>query len=73
MNSGGAHVYQHKTRGNITVEKGKSWSCQLGKQPEILQQASSGEQQQAKSLPNGGGAANQAKSRSDGGDGAADP
>jgi hypothetical protein len=37
-----------------------------------MQHASSGEQQQAKSLPDGGGAADQAKSRPDGGSDTAD-
>jgi hypothetical protein len=42
------------------------------KQPEILQQASSGEQREAESLPDGGGVADQAKSRPNGGGAAAD-
>jgi hypothetical protein len=66
------HVYQQKMRGTITTGSGESWNCQLGKQPEILQHASSGEQRQAESLPDGGCATDQAKSRPDGGGAATD-
>jgi hypothetical protein len=61
------HVYQQETRGTIAAGSGECWSCQQGKQLEILQQASSGEQREAESLPDGGAAADQAKSRPDGG------
>jgi hypothetical protein len=67
-----AHVYQQETKGTIAFRSGKSWTCQPGKQPEILQHASSGEQRQAESLPDGGGTADQVKSRPNRGDTAAD-
>jgi hypothetical protein len=54
-------------RGTIAARSDDCWSCQPGKQPEILQQANSLEQREAESLPDGGGATDQAKSRPDGG------
>jgi hypothetical protein len=62
-----AHVYQQETRGTIAARSGDYWSCKPAKQPDILQQASNGEQREAESLPDGGGAADQAKSRPGGG------
>jgi hypothetical protein len=62
-----AHVYQQETRGIIATRSGDCWSCKLGKQPDILQQASSEEQREAESLPDGGGVADQAKSQPGGG------
>jgi hypothetical protein len=64
-----AHVYQQETRGIIPARSGDCWSCKLEKQPDILQQASSGEQREAESLPDGSGATDQAKSQPDGGAG----
>jgi hypothetical protein len=54
-----AHVYQQEMRGTIASRSGDCWSCKPEKQPDILQQASSGEQREAESLPDGGGAADQ--------------
>jgi hypothetical protein len=61
------HVYQQETRGTIIARSGDCWSCKPGKQPDILQQASSGEQREVESLPDGGGTTDQAKSRPGGG------
>jgi hypothetical protein len=62
-----AHVYQQETRGTIAAKSSDCWSCKPGKQPGILQQASSGEQREAESFPDGGGTADQAKSQPGGG------